>query len=366
MPIPHPDRCCAYKIKEHTADELLGVSPIPPPYIIRWADNGAADQRWIILPEDANTCRLVNCANGEYMAIGDDGYLVRWERRNEAGQRFSFVNKSGEWWNIQTGDGRYATIVLPFAVGVAKLNTQPLLRNEGDRKYQQFQLLPVDEQQRPSLEKGQYAPGAIPEIPRLNGFGQHPPERSSLYLIGETILPATIVNDPGLPDMIHRVQSSPYYILRREQYWDRTQCSGGDSCLYEHDGHTTKQYETEISYGYSKAQAQKMEETTSTKVSAEGKIVFGPKVNVTISGSIQHDLQVQETTSSEYKASIREKVTLDIPAERFIVCNWVLVNRYTLFNMQRETVNRWNAVQHGVLISDGYPRPLDPETIQLS
>ena len=295
----------------------------------------------MIVPEDADTCRIINCANGEYMATGDDGYLVRWKYGDQTGQRFSFVNKSGDWWNIQTGDGRYATIVLPWGPGVAKLNTQPLLRDAGDKKYQQFQLVPVDEQKRPTLEKGDYDPGQIPEIPRLTGFDRHPPERSPFYLIGETILPATIVRDPGLPDMVHRVETNPYYILRREQYWDRTQCSGGDPCLYEHDGHTTKHYETEISYGYSKSQSREMADMTSTKLSAEGKIVFGPKVNVTISGSIQHDLKVQQATSSEYKESIREKATLDIPAERFIVCNWVLVNRYTMLNMQRETVNRW-------------------------
>jgi hypothetical protein len=108
-----------------------------------------------------------------------------------------------------------------------------------------------------------------------------------------------------------------------------------------------------------------MDETTSFKVSAESKIVF----NLIVSGSagittaIQHDLQIQESTTTEYKESIREKATLDIPAEKFIVCNWVLVNRYTLLNMQREEVGHWNASQYGVLISDGYPRPLALTTL---
>lgn len=366
MSMPFPEQCCIYKIMENTADELLGVAPVPPPHIVRWADTGVSDQQWIIVPEDANNCRIVNCANGEFMAIGDDGFLVRWQRRNEAGQQFSFVNRDGNWWNIRAGDGKYVTIVLPWGPGVAKLNTQPLLRNDADKKYQRFKLVPVDEKQRPTVEKGQYAPGVIPEIPRLQGFSQHPPERSPAYLIGETILPATLVNDPGLPDVVVRVQRNPYYILRREQYWDRTQCTGGDPCLYEHDGHTTKHYETEITYGYSQTHAKKMDETTSFKVSAEGKIVFSPMVSGSISTTIQHDLQVQESTTTEYKESIREKATLDIPAEHFIVCNWVLVNRYTLLNMQREEVNHWNAVQYGVLISDGYPRPLELTTLPQS
>ena len=77
MPTPSLERCCTYKIKEHTSSEVLGVAPVPPPYVIRWGDNDSADQRWVMVPEDAGTCRIINCANGEYMAIGDDGYLVR-------------------------------------------------------------------------------------------------------------------------------------------------------------------------------------------------------------------------------------------------------------------------------------------------
>lgn len=362
MSTPFPEKCRIYKIMEETAGECLGVASVPPPYIIRWAETGDSNQQWILVPEDANNCRIVNCANGEFMAIGGDGFLVRWARREEAGQQFSFVNSDGGWWNIRSADGDYVTVVLPWGPGVAKLNTQPLLRNDADKKYQRFKLVPVDEKQPPGVEEGQYAPGAIPEIPRIQRFSQHPPERSPAYLIGETILPATLVDDPGLPDIVVRVRRNPYYILRREQYWDRTQCSGGDPCLYEHDGYTTKHYETEITYGYSQSHAQSMAQKTGFKVSANGKVVFNPTVSGSLSTTIQRELQVQESTTTEYKESIREMATLDIPAEHFIVCNWVLVNRYTLLNMQREEVSRWNAIQYGVLVSDGYPQPLELTT----
>lgn len=363
MSIPFPEKCCTYNIREETADEYLSVAPVPPPYIIRWTGTGDSGQRWIVVPEDANTCRIVNCANGEFMAIGDDGFLVRWTHRNEPAQQFRFVNHDAGWWNIQSSDGKYVTVVLPWGPGVARLNTQPLLRNESDKKYQRFRLVPVDEKQPPAVEKGQYAPGAIPEIPRLQHFGQHPPERSDAYLIGETVLPATLVDDPGLPDIVVRVQRNPYYILRRQQYWDRTQCTGGDPCLYEHDGHMRKRYETEITYGYSQTQAQTMARTVGMKVSAEGKVVFNPTVSSSLSTTIQNNLQIQESTATEYKESIRETATLYVPAERFIVCNWVLVNQYTLLNMQREEIGRWNAIQYGVLVSDGYPKPLELNTL---
>lgn len=363
MSVPFPKQCCIYKIMEETAAEYLSVAPVPPPYVIRWAENGDSDQQWIIVPADADHCRIVNCATGEFMAIGSDGFLVRWTYRKEPGQTFSFVNNDAGWWNIRSTDGKYVTIVLPWGPGVARLNTQPLLRNEADEKYQRFKLVPIDEKDPPAVEEGHYAAGAIPGIPRLQRFDQHPPERSDVYLIGETILPATLVDDPSLPDIVLRVRRNPYYILRREQYWDRTQCSGGDPCLYEHDGHTTKHYETEITYGYSKSQAKSMAQKTGFKLSADGKVVFNPTVSGSLSTTILKELQVQESTTTEYKESIRETATLDIPAERFIVCNWVLVNLYTLLNMQREEVSRWTVIQYGVLVSDGYPRSLELTTL---
>lgn len=362
MPTPHPDRCCAYKIGENTAGELLGVAAAPPPYVVRWADTGPADQKWVIVPLAGDACRLVNCANGEYMAVGDDGFLVRWEYLDEPEQTFSFVNPSGDWWNIRAAGGRYVTVVLPWGPGVARLNTQPLLRGAAEQKYQQFRLIPVDEKARPALQPGQYEPGAIPDVPRIEAFGRYPPETSPpeppYYLIGETILPATLVDDPALPDVVLRVRTSPYYILRREQYWDRTRCSHGDPCLYEHDGHSTKHYETEITYGYSSAQSHQMEATTGTKFSAEGKIVFSPRVSAAVSYAVQNELKVQQSTASDYQESIRVRADLDIPAERFVICNWVLVNRYTLLNMSRVEVRHWDVAQYGVLVSDGYPRKL--------
>ncbi|MFN2135985.1 MAG: hypothetical protein ACK2UK_08535 [Candidatus Promineifilaceae bacterium] len=356
MPIPNPDRCCVYKIQENTQQEFLGVRPNPPPYVIRWADNDHIDQRWIIVPESAEACRIVNCENGEYMAIGDDGWFVRWEYLDEPGQIFSFANRAGDWWNIRTGDGRYATVREGWTS--AGLTAEALHRSGDDQKRQQFRLLAVNERAKPVLEQGQYQPGQIPDVPRLAGYGQHPPEQSPVYFIAETILPATIVHDAGLPDMVLRVQVSPYYILRREQYWDRTRCSGGDPCLYEHDGHTTKHYETEITYGYSSEHARSMEQATSTKLDFEGKFVFGDKT-FAIKTTMQRELKVAESTKTKYEESTRAKTTLDIPKERFIVCNWVLVNRYTLLNMNREEVDRWDVVQYGVGISDGYPRPLE-------
>jgi Insecticidal Crystal Toxin, P42/Ricin-type beta-trefoil lectin domain-like len=361
MPIPDPGRCCVYKIQENTRGEVLGVERTSPPYIIRWADNNAADQQWIIVPQGAGTCRIINCENGEYMAVGSNGFFVRWEYVDEKAQLFSFVNRSGDAWNILTFGpyaNRYATMV-GGVVGNTRLEPQPLMRNEADRKtYQQFQLIPVNEKPKPLLEEGEYEPGQIPEIPRLQGFDRHPPERSAFYLIGETIIPATMVQDPNLPDMALRVQKNPYYILRREQYWDRTRCSGGDPCLYEHDGHTTKHYETEITYGYSREQSNAMQRTTDTKLDFEGKFVYGEQ-SLNIKYAVENQLKVEESTKTKYEESKRVKASLDIPNERFIVCNWVLVNRYTLFNLAREKINSWNVVQYGTGVSDGYPRPLE-------
>jgi hypothetical protein len=363
MPIPNPDRCCIYQVQENTKDEILGVASFPPPYVVRWASEGKADQQWIVAPEDDTWCRLVNYYNGEVMGVGDDGFFVRWMATGGKEQLFSFVNQQEDWWNIRTSDGKYATIVLPFGPGVARINGQDLLRSGDDLKYQRFKLVPVNEKPKPPVQQGEYKAGAIPDVPRLQGFGHHPPERSAVYLIGETVLPAVLVDDPGMPDMVRRVQDSPYYVVRREQYWDRTRCTAGDPCLYEHDGHTTKHYETEITYGYRQKEAESMNETVGFRLTVEAKVEFSKKISGSVGTTIERELQVQRSSETEYHSSIRAKAAVDIPNERFVVCNWVLVNQYTLLNINRSPVgSSWNAAQHGVLISDGYPRPLQTYT----
>lgn len=363
--IPDPDQCCQYRIVEGTKDEVLGVARAVPPYVVRWADDRVPDQRWILVPVDddiGHFCRIVNAENGEYMALGDDGYLVRWERKEEKTQLFRFANHKDGWWNILCGDKDYLTIHLA-AVGPATLNLQPLLRKDDDLKYQRFKLNPVDKKAKPQLIPGNYEPGQIPEIPRLQDFEHHPPMQSASYLIAETCIPAVLVHDPGYPDIVVRVQQSPYYILRREQYWDRTRCTAQDPCLYEHDGHTTKHYKTVITYGYSEQHSRTMEDKLGLKMSADATIVLTPRVKTTIGLTLTKELRLQESAASEYHSSVEYTAELDIPAEHFLVCNWVLVNAYTLYRMDRGApVDSWQVVQSGEMISDGYPRPLPATT----
>jgi hypothetical protein len=86
-------------------------------------------------------------------------------------------------------------------------------------------------------------------------------------------------------------------------------------------------------------------------------------VKTTIGLTLTKELRLQESTASEYHSSVEYTAELDIPAEHFIVCNWVLVNAYTLYRMDRgEPVDSWQVVQSGELISDGYPRPLRATT----
>ncbi len=98
-------------------------------------------------------------------------------------------------------------------------------------------------------------------------------------------------------------------------------------------------------------------------MSADAKIVFSPRVETNIGLTLTKELNIRKSTATEYHSSVESTTELEIPAKHFIVCNWVLVNAYTLYRMDRgEPVDSWEVVQSGVMVSDGYPRPLPPTT----
>lgn len=82
---------------------------MPPPYVIRWTDEGKPNQRWLVVPAAEDRCYLVNCANREHMGISsEDGYLVRWSKvadTKDRGQEFSVV-PDGDGWNILASNDR--------------------------------------------------------------------------------------------------------------------------------------------------------------------------------------------------------------------------------------------------------------------
>jgi hypothetical protein len=313
--------------------------------ILRWARTGGDEQQWAITPVDATHCRIQTAQpNREFMAVGSDGNVRRWARTEGKEQQFSFVNRDDDgWWNIQERTRNEF-----LAVGA----TGNVLRwAKTDGKEQRFKLVPVNSVAPPPLRPGECGPGEIGDIPRITGYDAGLPESTRPRLVAETAIPATFVSDPAHSDKVEQIRRSPYYVLSREQYWDRR---GSRGHYYEHDGHRTITKEVTVKLGMSETTSQSIETTLGIKVSASGDFKYGG-ATAGIESELARELKVKTSQETNITVEREEKYTAEIPAERFVYAVWSMIDSYKLADMKGNPVGAWEVVLDGTAISDGYP-----------
>lgn len=351
MAIPEPTRCWFFFLQEGTKNENVAVGWNGD--IIRWAKTGGREQQWLLIPVSDEKCKIMTRQNGEYMAVGWNGDIVRWAATGGLEQEFSFVNKdSYGQWNIQEGTKNEFV-----AVG---WDGDIIRWAQSNRNDQRFKLIAAPgERSRPSVRPGQYQAGQIPDVPRVTEVGKAPPEKSALYLIGEMAVPAVLVQDPAFSGKIPQVESSPYYVLTRDQYWDR---SFGRGYYYDIQGAGETTFREQIKVGFSTTQAASIERTLGLKVTEEGGFSFGADlsgVKLTGTASIKREItqQLKVTTSTSTTRMTEEirEVTIKIPPGRHVRVSWSLVDRYTLKRHDGSKVNEWEVVSKAVRVDDSYP-----------
>lgn len=349
--IPNPKDCSFYKIQEGTKDEYVAIGG--DGNILRWKHTGGDEQQWLIVPVDAGKCKIQTRQNGEFLAVGGHGNIVRWADTGGQEQEFSFVNYAEGWWNIQESTkGEFV------AVGS---NGNILRWGETNKSDQKFKLVPVDPADKPKLQPGECEPGAIGDVTRMSGFGDMPPERRDAKLIAETLVPAVFVQgDTAYSDRLKQVDQNPYYILRREQYWDR---SGDRGAYYEHDGYREFTKSVTVKFGFSQTNAKSIEDTLGVQVSASGEFTYGG-ATAAIKTDINKELKVKTSQETKVESERIEKFEVAFPKERFVYAFWSMVDHYKLLNMKRELVREWEIVLKGTSISDAYPRKLPTTSVE--
>jgi hypothetical protein len=343
--MPNPKECCFYKIQEGTKNEYVTIGS--DGNILRWADTGGSEQIWLIVPVNATQCKIQTKQNGEFMAVGSNGNILRWADTGGSEQEFSFVNYANGWWNIQIGTGN------EFVAVGSNGNILRWAKTGGND--QKFKLIPVHPMAKPQLQPGENEPGAIGDVPRITGFGMIPPERTNARLIAETLIPAVYVQqDPAYSDRVQQVARNPYYILRREQYWDRSGDRGG---YYEHDGYREFTKSVTVQFGFSQTSAKSVEDTLGVKVSASGEFTYGG-ATAALSSEMSRELKVQTSQETQVTSERTETFEVKFPKDRFAYALWSMVDHYLLLNMQRKLVREWEIVLKGTSIADAYPREL--------
>ena len=339
-----PSLSAFYQIQEGTRNERVAVGS--DGNILRWGATGGDEQRWLLVPVGDDLYNIRTKSNGEYMAVGSNGNVLRWAPTGGKEQTFRLV---------RMGDGRYRLREQTRDECVAVGGNGNVLRwacNQGNE--QKFKLLPEPVGTKPAARPAEAEPGQIGDIPRVQDFGEPPPERSAPKLIGEAVIPAVYVDEPGL-DKFDQIHADPYYILKREQFWDRGRERGA---YLEHDGHVPRTVKVATKVGMKRTATDSFESTFGIKVSINAGFNYAGQ-SADIGTEMTNSLKVSSTTTSESMEERSHEETLTFPqGERFVRVVWSLVDRYELLRMDRtpvESVAPWEIVSNTVIM-DGYPR----------
>jgi hypothetical protein len=180
-----------------------------------------------------------------------------------------------------------------------------------------------------------------------------PPERSPVYLIGESLIPSTFINDPGYADKIRQVEDNPYYIVVREQYWDRTSTRG---FYREYDGRAAITDEVKILTGVSQKTSESIEKTLGVKVTASGGLNFGKKGSLKAGVELSYRLRLAYSTQTETMKEETHTTKVQVEAgRRFAKAYWTLVDCYSLKTVGGRVVDKWEIVLSSATIEDSFP-----------
>jgi hypothetical protein len=326
--------CCFY-IREKTKNEYVSINSGGD--ILRWGYTGNEYQKWLIVPTgEPGKVRIITCQNGENMAVGSDGNILRWGSGADGGQIFTIVNPDAEgWFNLQEPTRNELVSVNSFG---------NIIRWNGDGRDpgQRFKFEPVDMVYKPTIAPAAFKPEEIPAPPELTSLTSVPSTYTQRYCVGEEILSAMMVNDRRFASKILQNQSSPYYYLKREQYWD---CSEGRGSFRTFTGREDYSETFKTSSGMSVTHVKSIEQT------------FGVNVELTVAGRIgpvtaklktqfsysKTESEKVTTQRSEYKEST---ITLAYPnqGEAFSVIAWALVDSYTLCDNNHKHVHTWEVI----------------------
>lgn len=366
-----------FRIKEHTRDEFLGVGTGSGGLgreVLRWSESDAADQLWLVIPRGDDQYQLISAIDN---GVPSPCFLTLFPMGDPAGftvypsvdkplppyfdpggdpsafatqfQTFRFRNGDGATFNIQEPTkNEYAGISSPFGRLVRWVWT--------GEKDQLFTFKPWNPPKPPTLAE----PGTIGDVPRIKAEDQVPPETSDPVVIGEVAVPAVLVDDPHYSNKLIQFQRSPYYILRREQFWDRT----GDRGYYlRYPGGEKFTRTIALTYKISSETTVSTERTFAIELSVTGGIAFGP-VTAGISTKVTNGLNVKRVSHDSVSTEKQETFEVEVTKKCVLVC-WSLVDRYSLLRVAGsaiEPVQTWTVPQTNTMTTDSFP----PDAVSLT
>ena len=308
---------------------------------------------WILFPTSDGVYLIVNRVSGSALlagsyGVGDDRHVWQYPlstlgSHNPDAFKWRLVPEGPGYRIINRASG-YALLPGNWGATDEDLMWQyPLSETGSNAKAFVWTLDPTDALVVPTLRPGEAEGARPPDIPRLTSMTDTPPTVSDSWVVAEVLVPFMYVNDGAIS---YQLLTTPYYILSREQYWER-------SNVNEYDGQTSNTMTQQVTTGISESSSRSLENELKITIASDASFAYGG-ASVALKTELQNTLKISESTSQSQTREEKKSVTITLPNVRCRIATWQLVESFTLLNGDRgSTIGQASkAYLDGNVISD--------------
>jgi insecticidal crystal toxin P42 protein/ricin-type beta-trefoil lectin protein len=291
---------------------------------------------WILFPTLDGSYLIVNRVSGMCLLAGSYGagndrhvwqYPVKELGTNNPDGFKWGIEPEGNAFRIVNRVSGFALLPGSYGAGDDRLMWQyPISEGGPNPNAFLWTLIPTDPLTVPALRPGEDEGVRGPDIPRLTSMKDTPPTKSASWVVAEVRIPFMYVNDGAVS---FQLQSSPYYILSREQYWLRTG-------LIEYDGAGGQTEKQTIETGITETSSRSIENELKITIAADSSFSYGA-ASVALKTEIQNTLKVSESTSHSQTHRETKEITITVPTFRCRVVTWQLAESFTLWRSDRRS-----------------------------
>jgi len=195
-------------------------------YNLKWFLFPIDDDQYIITSYAANNCKVWNVNNDKInvSTYSSTNSIQKWQ-----------IKANGSSYVIQSDNGKVLTAGTGQALGLIRLTDES--SNNPNQQWNLTSVQTIQLPQKPIIDT------KLKDYPKYSPTGNID-NGTSPQLMGWTLVPCIMVNDPNI-DKNTQIKTTPYYILKQYQYWQRA--VGSNVALRPHEKKSyTYEWGTEI------------------------------------------------------------------------------------------------------------------------
>ncbi|HHP1053196.1 RICIN domain-containing protein [Bacillus cereus group sp. BfR-BA-01354] len=291
--------------------------------VLLYGVHNGDNQQFIFFPLDNGKYAIVNKNSGKPITVGRYAWIggkYYWEMLLQK----SWTGSAIEQWQLKDLGSDFYEIrnhgyqTVASYGGIDNTDIVDLDEPDTSDNNRVFKITPTNNTlQLPNLP----AIGTRPDAPNYTGaIDQQLPQSSNSVIVSTSLVPSIMVTDNNASDYT-KIHNSPYYILLKEEYWDKTFSAVIPAGL-------TKSYSFKT--GITSVDQQKMTDTLSIKIGADLGLKFGDKsaaIKSEISRTIQTEISTTNTEASEETVST---TATSVPGKDTGFTEYQLATKYTL------------------------------------